>query len=363
MTRTGKQELRMASLLRGKVALVAGATRGAGRGIALSLAEAGATVWCTGRSTRSDARRGAGLGQPFELALRPETIEQTAELARARGGSAIAVRVDHTDEQQVADLVRRIEDEHARLDILVNDIWGGDELTEWGKPYWELSPTRGFTLVERVLRTHFITSRLAVPLMLAHSGGLVVEITDGDFLGYRSNVLYDLAKMVPMRLAFALMADLSLFGRRDITSVALSPGFLRSEAMLDHFGVSEQNWREAIATDAHFAESETPHFVGRAVVALAADPQVNDKTGRVLSSGQLADEYDFDDIDGRRPHFQRHFDRSIAQMLDRGGPRDEAERGLLFARYFQLALDPRQLEWTRRMAAALGLPDPHPYPN
>src|SRR5690606_3928451 len=159
-------------------------TRGAGRGIAVSLAEAGAHVWCTGRSSRSDSACGAGKGQPFELALRPETIEETAELARARGGTATAVRVDHTDESQGADLVARIRREHGRLDVLVNDIWGGDEHTEWGRPFWELTASRGFELVDRVLRTHFITSRLALPLMLEHGTGLVVEVTDGDFFGY-----------------------------------------------------------------------------------------------------------------------------------------------------------------------------------
>jgi NAD(P)-dependent dehydrogenase (short-subunit alcohol dehydrogenase family) len=190
------------------VALVTGATRGAGRGIALALAEAGASVWCTGRSTRSDAGRGLGKGTAFDLALRPETIEETAELARARGGAATAVRVDHTDDEQVADLVGRIEAEHGRLDVLVNDIWGGDALTEWGLPFWELSPDKGFALVDRVLRTHFVTSRRVLPLMLARGSGLVVEITDGDFLGYRGSLFYDLAKVVPIRLAFGLIPSL-----------------------------------------------------------------------------------------------------------------------------------------------------------
>lgn len=353
----------MSQPLHGKVALVAGATRGAGRGIALALAEAGAMVWCTGRSTRADAGRGSGAGTPFDLARRPETIEETAELARARGGAATAVRVDHTDDAQVAELVRRIESESGRLDVLVNDIWGGDASTEWGLPLWELSPDQGLALVDRVLRTHFVTSRRVLPLMLARGSGLVVEVTDGDFLGYRGNVFYDLAKLVPIRLAFALMADLATRGQRGIASVALTPGFLRSEAMLEHFGVSEANWRDAVAKDPHFAESETPLFVGRAVAALAADPNVGDRSGRVLSSWQLAREYGFTDADGRCPDWGAAFDRSLARILERGGPQGDDERALLFARYFQLALDPREIEWTRRLAASLGLPAPHPYPT
>jgi NAD(P)-dependent dehydrogenase (short-subunit alcohol dehydrogenase family) len=349
--------------LEGRIALVAGATRGAGRGIAVSLAEAGATVWCTGRSTRADSERGAGKGQPFELSLRPETIEETAELARSRGGTAIAVRVDHENEQEVKQLIERIGNEHERLDILVNDVWGGDELSEWGKAFWELEPGKGFALLDRVVRTHFITSRHAVPLMLDRGVGLVVEITDGDFLGYRGNVFYDLAKMVPMRLAFSLMADLSSNGKHGITAVALSPGFLRSEAMLGQFGVTEATWRDAIARNPHFVESETPYFVGRAVAALAADPNVNSKTGRALSSWDLAKEFGFTDVDGRCPDWKAYFDRTIAHILERGGPNGGDEHALVFARYFQLALDPRQLDWTRRMAEVLGLPEPHPYPN
>ncbi|HVJ14739.1 MAG TPA: SDR family oxidoreductase [Polyangiaceae bacterium] len=347
----------MTSPLSGKVALVAGATRGAGRGIAVSLAEAGATVFCTGRSTKTDAGRGSGQGGPFELARRPETIEETAELARLRGGRATAVRVDHNDEAQVEALIRRIDSEHGQLDILVNDVWGGDELSEWGRPLWELSPDKGYTLVDRVLRTHFNTSRHALPLILKGGGGLVVEVTDGDFQGYRGTVFYDLAKIIPLRLALALTADLVTQNKRGVTALALTPGFLRSEAVLDHFGVSESNWRDAISKDPHFVESETPYFVGRAVVALAADPGVGTKAGRVFSSWGLAREYGFDDVDGRRPDWSGYVDRVIDEILARGGPLTDEERGLMGARYFQLALDPRQRERTRAMAMRLALPE------
>jgi len=282
--------------LAGKIALVAGATRGAGRGIARMLGEAGATVYCSGRSTRGNLASGPG---------RPETIDETAELVTAAGGRGIAVRTDHLDVEQVRSLVRRIEQEQGRLDILVNDIWGGEPLTEFGKTLWEVSLEQGFTMLRQAIDTHIITSHEAVPLML-RSGqpGLIVEITDGDFYGYRGNIFYDLVKTTVIRLAFIQAFELR---KKGITAVAVTPGFLRSEAMLDHFGVTDATWREAGQKDPSFLASETPCFVGRAVAALAADPAVAKKSGRVFSSWGLSEEYGFTDIDGAQPHFGRYF--------------------------------------------------------
>ena len=281
--------------LQGKVAVVAGATRGAGRGIACMLGEAGATVYCTGRSTR---------GQPA-TGNRPETIEQTAELVTARGGVGIPVQVDHTIEDQVKALCARVKDEQGRLHVLVNDVWGGDELTEFGKPFWEVSLAQGRIMLERAVLSHIITSHYAAPLMMETAEGLIVEITDGDGYYYRGNIFYDLVKTSVIRLAFAMSFELR---KRHLTALALTPGFLRSEAMLDHFGVTEENWQEGAQKEPSFIASETPCYVGRAVAALAADPQVSNKSGRVFSSWDLAVEYGFTDIDGRQPHFGKYFE-------------------------------------------------------
>jgi NAD(P)-dependent dehydrogenase (short-subunit alcohol dehydrogenase family) len=289
-------------VLQGKIALVAGATRGAGRGIAVALGEAGATVYCTGRSSRG--RRPPTLG-------RPETIEETAELVTVAGGRGIAVRVDHTEPTEVKKLVAMIKRRHKGLDILVNDVWGGDADTEWGKPFWTVNLEKGLGMLKQAIHSHIITSHYAVPLMLGRGEGIIFEITDGDAFYYRGNLFYDLVKISVIRLAFAMARELR---KQDIVSVALTPGFLRSERVLEHFGVSEANWKEAgkkkdknsaDQNDApgDFMISESPRYVGRAVVALAADPKVKKKSGRVFSSWALAREYGFTDLDGTRPHW------------------------------------------------------------
>lgn len=282
--------------LEGRVALVAGATRGAGRGIAEMLGEAGATVWCTGRSVR---------GTPASGADRPETIEETAERVDARGGRGIAVRTDHTVEADVAALCERIGRESGRLDVLVNDVWGGDAHIEWGKRIWEANPEATRLLLERSVFSHVLTSRYAVPLLLRSERGLLVEITDGDGFGFRGNLLYDLVKMSVIRLAFGLSRELR---RTNVTALALTPGYLRSEFMLDLYGVTEETWRDAIARVPDFAASESPGFVGRAVAALAADPHVRRKEGRVHSSWGLSREYGFTDLDGARPDWGAFFE-------------------------------------------------------
>lgn len=288
--------------LRGKVVVVAGATRGAGRGIALMLGEAGATIYVTGRSTR---------GKPATEG-RSETIEETAEMVNARGGVGIAVRVDHTVEDEVKALFERVKREQdGRLDILVNDIWGGDELSEWGKPFWEQSLHKGLLMQERAVRTHIITSYYGVPLMIARGQGLIIEITDGTDYGYRGNLFYSLVKISTIHLAEAMAADLRPY---NITSLALTPGFLRSEAMLDHFGVTEENWREAVKQDPHFIVSETPFYIGRAVVALGSDPQVAEKSGKTLATWDLAGEYGFTDADGSQPNWGRYYAENIADQ-------------------------------------------------
>jgi len=284
----------MASL-RGKVALVAGATRGAGRGIACMLGEAGATVYCTGRSVP---------GRPATPG-RPETIDETAELVTARGGNGISVQCDHTQAPQVKALAARIKSESGGLDILVNDIWGGDALTEFGKPFWQVSLDKGHVMLERAIFSHIITSQNAVPLMFDRpTPGLVVEVTDGNSFTYRGNIFYDLVKTSVIRLAFIMARELR---RRSVTSVCVTPGFMRSEEVLDSMGVREANWRDGTMREPNLEASETPFFIGRAIARLAADPDVAVKNGRVLTSWDLAEEYGIDDVDGRRPNWGRHF--------------------------------------------------------
>ncbi|HEX2673497.1 MAG TPA: SDR family oxidoreductase [Polyangiaceae bacterium] len=281
--------------LEGKIAVVAGATRGAGRGIATALGEAGATVYCTGRSVPGNA----GMNN------RPETINETADIVSARGGRGIAVRVDHTVPSEVAALFERV----GEFDILVNDIWGGDDLIEWGKKLWETTLDHGLTLIDRAIKTHIITSYHGLPRL--RPGGLVIEITDGDAFFYRGHFFYDLVKTTIIRMAFALSQELK---ERGIPAIAVTPGFLRSEWMLEHMGVTEANWQDAAKHVKEFIASETPLFVGRCIAALAADPNVMNKNGRVFASWDLAQEYGVDDADGTRPHFKRWIDENMPEV-------------------------------------------------
>jgi NAD(P)-dependent dehydrogenase (short-subunit alcohol dehydrogenase family) len=333
--------------LEGKVALVAGATRGAGRGIACMLGAAGATVYCTGRT-------GGGQTSPMG---RSETIEETAALVTEQGGEGIAVRVDHAREDEVAALVARIDAERGRLDILVNDIWGGDPLVDWSAKFWALDIGAVRTLVDQALVTHLITARHATPLMLRAKSGLIVEITDGQHDGYRGHLLYDLVKSTVNRMAYAMAWDLIGTG---VTALAVSPGFLRSEAMLENFGVTEETWRDGVARDPFFGESETPFLVGRAVAALAADPHVRRKAGAALFASYLAREYGFTDVDGRLPDFYGLFDQVTAGLAAREGDLSRGERFNLFARYLQIHRDPAQAAKAAALAARLGLKDLSP---
>jgi len=296
-------------MLKGKVALVAGATRGAGRGIAAELGAAGATVYVSGRTTRD---------RPSEY-QRPETIEETAELASALGGRGIAVPTDHLVPEQVQALVERIRRDEGRLDILVNDIWGGEKLFEWNKPVWEHGLDNGLRLLRLGIDTHLITAHFALPLLIAQPGGLLVEVTDGtadyNATHYRLSPFYDLAKTAVNRMAWAHAKDLAPHGA---TSVSLTPGWLRSEMMLEAFGVREANWRDALEDQPHFVISETPRFVGRAVAALAADPDRARWNGQSLSSGGLAQVYGFTDIDGSRPDAWRY----LVEVQEADGPAD-----------------------------------------
>ncbi len=296
-------------VLSGKVALVAGATRGAGRGIASELGAAGATVYVTGRTTRR---------QPSEY-QRPETIEETADIVTRLGGKGIAIQLDHLIAADVAKLIQRIRTEQGRLDILVNDIWGGERLFEWNKAVWEHSLENGLRLLRLAIDTHLITAHHALPLMIERPGGLLVEVTDGtaeyNADHYRLSPFYDLAKVAVNRMAWAHAKDLAPYSA---TSVSITPGWLRSEMMLEAFGVAEENWRDATARIPHFVISETPHFIGRAVAALAADPERSRFNGQSLSSGGLAQIYGFTDLDGSRPDAWRY----VPEVQDAGKPAD-----------------------------------------
>jgi NAD(P)-dependent dehydrogenase (short-subunit alcohol dehydrogenase family) len=303
--------------LRGRVAVVAGATRGAGRGIAAALGEAGATVVCTGRSTRS-AR------SEYD---RPETIEETAELVTRLGGAGIPAAVDHLDPEEVKGLAERLRRDHGHVDVLVNAIWGGELLkggpAQWNTPIWQLDLAGGLRLLRLAVDTHLVTSHHLLPLLIDRPGGLLVEVTDGtaeyNATRYRISVFYDLAKVAVNRLAFSQGHEL---GPRGATAVAVTPGWLRSEMMLDAFRVSEETWRDAPGRTAppDFALSESPRYVGRGIVALASDSDRARWNQRAVTSGQLAREYGFTDVDGSRPDVWRY----IEEVRERGLDADHA---------------------------------------
>ncbi|MCK1639388.1 SDR family oxidoreductase [Bradyrhizobium sp. 157] len=299
--------------LAGRIAVVAGATRGAGRGIAAALGEAGATVICTGRSS---ARADAPTRSDYD---RPESIEETAELVTSLGGKGVAIAVDHLEPLQVAALAEGIRAEHGHIDVLVNDIWGAERLKggpgEWNTPIWKLDLQKGLRILRLGIETHLVTSHYLLPLLIAKGGGLLVEVTDGtaDYNAqhYRISVFYDLVKQGVNRLAYSQGHELAPHGA---TAVAITPGWLRSEMMLENFGVTEANWREALAergggrhrAPPDFALSESPRYVGRAVAALAADPARNKWNQKSVSSGELARHYGFTDIDGSQPDIWRY---------------------------------------------------------
>ena len=295
----------MSDPLRGRVAVVAGATRGAGRGIAAALGEAGATVLCTGRSSRTRS-----LASDYD---RPETIEETAELVTALGGTGIAHAVDHLDAEQVARFAERVRADHGRIDVLVNDIWGAERLkggpADWNTPIWKLDLANGLRILRLGVETHLITSHHLLPLLIERAGGLLVEVSDGttayNASHYRLSVFYDLAKTAVNRLAFSQGHELAVHGA---TAVAITPGWLRSEMMLEAYGVTEETWRSAAAPPG-FAVSESPRYVGRAIAALASDPERARWNQQSVTSGQLAAEYGFTDVDGSRPDVWR-FERA-----------------------------------------------------
>jgi NAD(P)-dependent dehydrogenase (short-subunit alcohol dehydrogenase family) len=279
------------------IAVVTGATRGGGRGIAVELGAIGATVYVTGR--------------PHSPMGRPETPEETAALVDRAGGKGIAVRVDHNDPQQVQDLADRLD----TLDLLVNNVWGGDPLTDWTHPLWEQDLETGLKLLRNAVETHIVTSHALIPKLIANGHGLIVEVTDGNTARYRGSFFYDLAKHSVIRLAQAQAHELK---PHNVAAVALTPGFLRSEAVLEHFDRTEQNWRTT--QDPHFARSESPAYLGRAVAALASDPEIMRKSGRALATAPLAREYGFTDADGTRPDFEAYW---AAELEPQYGPLGE----------------------------------------
>lgn len=282
------------SLLKKKIALVAGGTRGAGRAIAVKLGEAGAIVYVTGRTTINSQ---SPMG-------RKETIEETAELVTKAGGLGIPVKVDHTVETEVIALFEQIQKEHGTLDILINDIWGGDPLTEWGKPIGEHDLHKGLQTQKQAVQSHIITSHYSIPLFKENKHGIIIEITDGMDYKPRGNFYYSLAKISAIHMAQAMAQDLKDY---NITCIAVTPGFLRSEAMLEQFGVTEENWKDAAKIDQHFGASESPYYIGEAIRCLVTDPDIGLKTGGVYSTWNLSEEYGFKDVDGSQPHWGNYF--------------------------------------------------------
>jgi len=303
--------------LRGRVAVVAGATRGAGRGIAAALGEAGATVICTGRTSTQRA-----IASDYH---RSETIEETAELVTHLGGEGIAIAIDHLVADEVRGLAERLQNEFGRIDILVNDIWGAEILKggppDWNTPIWKLDLEKGLRILRLAIDTHLITSKFLLPLLITQPGGLLVEVTDGttqyNASHYRISVYYDLAKIAVNRLAFSQGHELAPYGA---TAVSITPGWLRSEMMLENFGVTESNWREALDPDRagknqpvappDFGFSESPRFVGRAIVSLALDPDRVRWNQQSVSSGELARAYGFTDLDGTSPDIWQHMEEN-----------------------------------------------------
>ena len=287
--------------LKGKTVVVTGGNGGLGQRICYAFADVGCNVAVVYARSKDQANEVAGK-------------------LEATGVKAQSFQCDVTSEQQVDGMVAQVLESFGSLDILINDVWGGDPLTEWGKTFWEVDVQQGFTTMERAIHTHIITSRHGVPLMLAGDGGLIVELTDGAFYGYRGQLFYDLCKMSVIRLAYAMSVELA---DHPITAVAVTPGFLRSEAVLDHFGVTEENWRDAIEKDPHFAHSETPMLIGRVIAALAADPDLHRRAGQVLTCWDLARHYDVKDTDGRQPHWDEYIDATVEEIIDRASPSPE----------------------------------------
>lgn len=332
----------MSKPLDGQVALVAGATRAAGRGIAIELGLAGAKVYCTGRSVR---------GAPATPG-RPETIEETAEIISEKGGSAVAVRVDHAIESEVEALAERIRAEDGRLDVLVNDVWGGDTMIAWDQKFWQLEISTVRKLMDQAVLSHLITSRYLAPMMVEARRGLIVEVTDGHEAGWRGQMLYDLVKASVIRLAYAMAWDLAATG---VTALAVSPGFLRSERILEMRGVREENWRDSLKDDEdEFAYSETPRYIGRAIAALAADPKVRRKSGMSLWVGDLADEYGFNDVDGSRPNFMHSVEEWLAPRIAGPDALSDQARLMAWSTYCRMHLTPHRVTQARAYQKKLG---------